>query len=125
MSFKPDNFTVWMEIPVTDLDRAIIYYNAVTNVGLVRDDSGPNPMATFMADGPMEAVRGHLYPGKPAARGTGATIHMASPGKLEDTLARVAGAGGEVVSDPIALPMGRFAYTLDPDGNSIGFFESN
>jgi len=122
MSFKPDHFTVWMEIPVTDLDRAVTYYNAVLDAGLVRDDSGPNPMATFVAGNP-QGVAGHLYPGKPAAKGTGSTIHLACPGKLEDTLARVTKAGGEVVSDPIALPVGRFAYTLDPDGNSIGFFE--
>jgi predicted enzyme related to lactoylglutathione lyase len=31
-------------------------------------------------------------------------------------------AGGKVVSDPIAIPAGRFAYCLDPDGNSFGLF---
>ena len=29
MSFKPNNFTVWAEIPVTDLDRGITFYNTV------------------------------------------------------------------------------------------------
>jgi len=28
------------------------------------------------------------------------------------------------VSPPIAMPFGRFTYTIDPDGNSIGLFEA-
>ena len=32
-------------------------------------------------------------------------------------------AGGEVMDMIIPLPMGRFAYAHDPDGNSIGLFE--
>ena len=30
--------------------------------------------------------------------------------------------GGEVVSPIITIPAGRFAYCLDPDGNSFGLF---
>ena len=67
-------------------------------------------------------VAGHLYPGKPAPDGTGPTIHLACPDTLEEALERVTKAGGRVVSDPISIPAGRFAYCLDPDGNSIGVF---
>ena len=63
-----------------------------------------------------------LIPGKPAPDGTGPTIHLACPDTLEDALERVTKAGGRVVSDPISIPAGRFAYCLDPDGNSIGVF---
>lgn len=119
MSFTPDNFTVWTEIPVTDLDRAMTFYNRVFDTALKKVDCEENPFAMFPT--PNDAsIAGHLYPGKPAAKGT--TIHLASPDKLEDALARVTDAGGEVVSDVIAIPAGRFAYCLDPDGNSIGVF---
>jgi len=123
MTYRPKDFTVWAEIPVTDMARAVAFYNAVTDAGLEIDDSGPNPVAMFK---PLEAngVAGHLYPGKPATDGSGPTIHLAAPGKLEDTLERVRKAGGEVVSDPIPLPVGRFAYIRDLDGNSIGMFEA-
>ena len=67
-------------------------------------------------------IAGHLYPGKPAPAGTGPTVHLASPDKLEDALKRVTAAGGEVVSDVISIPAGHFAYCLDPDGNSISLF---
>lgn len=122
MSFKPENFTVWMEIPVTDLDKAIAFYNKVFKTELNKvSDMGPNEFAMFPT-GPKEGIAGHLYPGKPAEKGTGPTIHLACPDTLEDTMERFANAGGEVVSDPIAIPAGRFTYCLDPDGNSIGLF---
>jgi predicted enzyme related to lactoylglutathione lyase len=121
MSFSPENFAVWVEIPVTDLDRAIAFYGKVFDTDLKKDESGPNPMAIFSTSSPS-GVSGHLYPGKPAADGSGATIHFACPDSLENTLERVKGAGGRVESDPISIPDGRFAYCRDPDGNSIGVF---
>jgi predicted enzyme related to lactoylglutathione lyase len=123
MSFTPHNFTVWMEIPVTDLDRAITFYGKVFETELKKDTSGPNPLARFPTTG-RDSVAGHLYPGKPAPDGTGPTIHLACPDRLEDALARVEEAGGRVLSDVITIPPGRFAYCQDPDGNSIGIFSS-
>ena len=65
---------------------------------------------------------GHLYPGKPAPAGTGPTVHLAVAAPIEDGLKRVADHGGQVVSPVIDIPSGRFAYCLDPDGNSFGLF---
>ena len=121
MSFTPENFTIWTEIPVTDLDRAMTFYNLVFGTELKKVDCEENPFAMFQT--PNDAgVAGHLYPGKPAAKGTGPTVHLASPDRLEAALERVKNAGGEVVSDVIWIPASRFAYCLDPDGNSIGVF---
>ncbi|MBO6892371.1 MAG: VOC family protein [Roseibium sp.] len=122
MTFMPDNFTVWMEIPVSDLDKAVSFYNGVFKTELkVVTDMGPNHIAMFPTKDP-NGIAGHLYPGKPPAKGTGPTIHIACPDGLEDTMERFTKLGGEVVSDPIAIPAGRFAYGIDPDGNSIGMF---
>ena len=121
MSFKPEHFTVWAEIPVTDLDKAMAFYNAVFKTELKKETNGPNPMAMF-ATANGSGIAGHLYPGKPATDGDGPTIHLACPDALEDALKRVTEAGGSVLSDPIEIPAGRFAYILDPDGNSIGVF---
>jgi len=121
MSFSPENFAVWVEIPVTDMDRAIAFYGKVFDTDLKKDETGPNPMAIFSTSS-RSGVAGHLYPGKPAPEGTGSTIHLACPDTLEETLGRVTGSGGRVESDPISIPDGRFAYCRDPDGNSIGVF---
>ncbi len=121
MSFTPEHFTVWAEIPVTDMDKAIAFYGAVFQTELKKEDAGPNVMATFQTK-ENKGVAGHLYPGKPAPEGSGPTVHLVCPDNLEDSLQRVRDAGGQVVSDVISIPVGRFAYCLDPDGNSIGLF---
>lgn len=112
---------VWSEIPVSDMDRAVAFYNEVFGYEMEIDTSGPNPMAVLGSS--MDTAGGHLYPGKPAADG-GNTIHLGLPDSLEAGMERARNAGGEVVSPPIQIPAGRFAYAKDPDGNSIGLFEA-
>ena len=125
MTFKPANFAVWFELPVSDMEKSIRFFNAVFQTELNKvEDMGPNPIAMFPY-GVEDGVAGHLYPGKPPARGTGPTIHLACPDTLEATVGRFASAGGEIVSEPVAIPSGRFVYGLDPDGNSIGMFQAN
>ncbi|MEM1399234.1 MAG: VOC family protein [Pseudomonadota bacterium] len=121
MSEQPKNTCVWFEIPSTDLDRSKSFYETVLDMKLTRDDNGPNPMVAFTS---MEdaGVSGHIYPGEPSAEGAGNTIHLGVSGKLEEAMARVPTAGGKVVSDIIPIPVGRFVYCADPDGNSIGLF---
>jgi len=120
-TYVPDNAAVWFEIPVSDYDRARVFYGAVLQNTLNNERSGPNQMAMFAAKN-QPAVAGHLYPGKPAARGTGNTIHLSVAAPLEEALERVKENGGEVVSPIVTIPSGRFAYCLDPDGNSFGLF---
>ncbi len=121
MSDQASPTVVWTEIPVTDLDRAIAFYQAVFGLQVLRDDTGPNPVANF--SDARNIVSGHLYPGKPASEGQGPTIHLVLSDKLEDGIARCTAQGGTVISPAITIPPGRFAYAIDPDGNSIGLFE--
>ena len=120
----PDHPAVWVEIPVTDMDRSRKFYEAVTTMELKEDNTGPNPMAVFQSKDPAAGVSGHLYPGKPAADG-GNTIHLSVPKPLESVLERVKQNGGTVESDIMTIPPGQFAYCKDPDGNSVGFFVYN
>jgi predicted enzyme related to lactoylglutathione lyase len=118
--FVPDNAAVWFEIPVSDYDRARGFYGAVLRNVLKDERGGPNPTAVFVAKD-QSAVAGHVYPGTPAAFGTGITIHLAVD-DLEEGLERVKRNGGSVISPIISIPAGRFAYCVDPDGNSFGLF---
>ena len=117
------NTCVWFEIPVGDLERACAFYGAVLKRDLAVSEGGPNPLVALTDMGDAR-VSGHLYPGEAAAPGTGPTIHLASPDGLDAAAERVRRSGGTVVSDPIAIPAGRFFYATDPDGNSIGLFET-
>ena len=118
--FIPQNAVVWAEIPVTDMERAKAFYGAVLGNTPADQNGGPNPMAFFVA-ADDQAIAGHIYPGKPAAPGTGPTVHLAVD-KVEDAMERVSANGGKVVSAIIPIPAGRFAYCTDHDGNSFGVF---
>ncbi len=117
----PKNAAVWFEIPVTDMARAKAFYATVTGHELEDQEGAPNPMANFPIADMREGVAGHIYPGRPAAPGTGPTIHLAVS-DLEAAMERVSSNGGQVVSPVISIPAGRFCYCLDPDGNSFGLF---
>ncbi|MFY0679101.1 MAG: VOC family protein [Thalassovita sp.] len=119
----PKPIVVWSEIPVTDMTKAMAFYSSVFGFKLTLDSAGPNPIAVF--NGAMDMIGGHLYPGKPAEDGRGTTLHLAVPDTLEEAAERCSAAGGEIISDPVPLPIGRFMYIKDPDGNSIGLFQSN
>lgn len=120
----PAHAVCWTEIPSADIDRAAKFYDAILQTEMFKEETGPNPVWMFPTDPPMAGIAGHIYPGKPAGDGSGPTIHFTSPDKLETALERVKAAGGKVLSDPIQIPPGRFAYCLDLDGNSISIFEA-
>jgi uncharacterized protein len=128
MDKLPHHSVVWFEIPVTNLAKSKTFYETVTGYPLKDEVMGPNKTVVFGYSGTddmfaSDAVSGHLYEGKPAGKGAGNTIHLAVA-HLDEALKRVGPAGGKVVSEIIALPTGRFAYCLDPDGNSIGLFSA-
>lgn len=118
---------VWTEIPVSNLQASADFYAAVFGWKMEITNMGPNEVATFNAltDADPNSVAGHLYPGKPAAAGTGSTIHIAVAGALEDAAGRCIAAGGQVMGPVIDIPQGRFQYAADIDGNSIALFETN
>lgn len=125
MSFTPAHTTVWIEIPVRDLDAATAFYAKATGLTLERQQMGPNETAMFKAADFMSGVAGHLYEGTPAGDGSGPTVHLAADGTLEEAMDRVRDAGGTVISPAIEIPAGRFFYATDPDGNSFGLFEAS
>lgn len=118
----PANAAIWFEIPVSNLASAKAFYGTVLQRELKDEQMGPNMTAIFPYGG-NGGVSGHLYEGRPAMKGSGGTVHLAVDA-LEPALERVGASGGEVVSPIIAIPAGRFAYCLDPDGNSFGLFSN-
>lgn len=111
----------WTEIPVSDLEKAVSFYNAVFDWQMTIDTtSGPEPTATL--GGSMANGSGHLIAGKPAG-GDGPILHIVVRDRLEDAVIRCRKAGGTLTSDIIPIPQGRFVYATDPDGNSIGLYE--
>jgi len=71
MTFKTAKAKVWAGVPVTDVDRAKVFYKPVGFADFAAMERGPNPVAIFRTTDPAQGFAGHLYPGKPAVRTLG------------------------------------------------------
>jgi predicted enzyme related to lactoylglutathione lyase len=112
----------WFEIPVTDLERAATFYETVLGTAFERMDLG-GPTAVFPAD--EDGVGGALIfdGGEPSL--TGPLVYLDTNGELDEALARVANAGGEVLlAKTSAGGYGFYAYIKDTEGNRVALFES-
>ena len=122
MTDQPTPRLVWLEIPVTDMDRAKAFYQTALDAPVKDDNNGPNPMAMLPYRGD-EGPAGHLYPGKPAQNGEGVTPHLAVEDPLEDVMARVKDGGGAIASPIITVSDMAFFYAIDTEGNSVAFYK--
>jgi uncharacterized protein len=118
---KPDNVAVWFEIPAADFDRAVGFYEKILDTRLLPEKMGPSQLAVFPYEG--GAVSGCVISGdgyKPGA--DGCVVYLSSRTDLNEPLARVKAAGGEVATPKTALPagMGFFAHFVDSEGNRVG-----
>ncbi len=123
MSFTPNHFTVWAEIPVRDLDKGIAFYAAATGGTLDKVEMGGEAVAVFRVAERGAGVSANLFVGEPGASDRGPVIYLAAEGTLEDAMERTKAAGGRVLSDAVTIPPGRYFYAADPDGNRFGIFE--
>ncbi len=91
----------WFEIPATDFERAVAFYERITGEGLQRIEFMGVAQAFFTFD--QEAVGGAIvadtylanHPMAPS-RG-GAVVYLNANGRLDAILERVEAAGGSVV----------------------------
>jgi predicted enzyme related to lactoylglutathione lyase len=111
----------WFEVFVTDLDRAVRFYQTVLDIELRREVEGDRPMALF-ASAVKEGVGGALVrqPGREPTD-NGVIVYLDANGKLDASLARVELAGGRVVMPKTDIgPPGFIALVRDTEGNLVG-----
>lgn len=114
----------WFEIPVSDIERAQAFYEAVLQTTLQRESfAGPGmQMAVFPGQG--DAVKGALMSGHPVLQvgSCGTLVYLHAGALLDAALQRVVAAGGQVAMGKVALPegLGYMAHMLDLDGNRVG-----
>lgn len=114
----------WFEIPVTNMDRAIRFYEAASSRKLRREEfGGPGQeLAVFEVDDDS-AVKGALLSnGQAQPSEKGAIVYLNAAPSIDAWLTRAKAAGGEVVLGKTALPdgMGYFAHVRDSEGNRVG-----
>lgn len=116
---------VWFEIPASNFERAVKFYEAVFQVSLKRENIGGD-MAVF--PGGDEAVNGAVVSQAgyvPAVNG--AVVYLNAGADLSPVLARAVAAGGSVITAKTALPpgMGHYAHFGDSEGNRVGLHSEN
>jgi predicted enzyme related to lactoylglutathione lyase len=111
----------WFEIFVSDIERAVRFYQTVLNIELRRENEDGRPMALF-ASAVEQGVGGALVrqPGRePTSQGV--LVYLDADGKLDACLGRVERAGGAVVQPKTDIgPPGFIALIRDSEGNVVG-----
>ena len=117
------NAVGWFEIPVTNMDRAVKFYEAVFGYKLERHQMGELDMSWFPfaeAPGSPGTLVFHKDFYKPSMDGV--LIYFTSPsGDLSNELTKVESAGGKVLMPKklITDDIGYMALCKDTEGNRI------
>jgi predicted enzyme related to lactoylglutathione lyase len=114
------NVVVWSDLPVTDLDRAMEFYEHVTATPVTRMPGGMDvAVIGAPSESPVVSVDLHVG-GKPSH--DGATIYLNSNGDIAGMVARVVEAGGKVLQEPqnMGEMVGWIAFFEDSEGNRVG-----
>lgn len=110
----------WFEIPSTDFDRAVKFYETIFDSKLKVEQFGELPMGIFTAqdgDGVGCVVHGeHFVPNE-----NGPLLYLDATPSLDAVLARVGKAGGRVLMEKMELPrnLGFIAHFIDTEGNRL------
>lgn len=120
------NVVGWFEIPVSDMDRAVNFYNRVFGFNLEKKPFGDkDQMAMFPIDfeKDLPGAGGCLYKGKDAIPGgSGTLVYFTSPsGDCANELQKIKEIKGEILYEKTKIPEGHgnFILLVDSEGNKI------
>jgi uncharacterized protein len=111
----------WIEIPVTDMKRAIGFYSKILGVELQSVEMGAVTYAIFPSENQYNngaLAKGAHY--KPSADGI--VIYLDGGKDLDNILSKVSAAGGELMMQKmfLAKEAGYIGMFIDSEGNKIG-----
>lgn len=112
------NWVSWFEIPATDFDRAVKFYETIFDIELQAMDMPGIRMGMFSAEGGGGAV----VMGEGCVPSTsGPLVYLNGGDDLSVALGKVEAAGGSVVvpKTDIGGDMGYFAVFIDTEGNKV------
>jgi predicted enzyme related to lactoylglutathione lyase len=113
----------WFEIPVSDMDRAIGFYEEIYKIKMQKLNLGALTMAIFPGWKNGGALCQHeSY--RPSQEGV--VIYLYAESDLNTVLSRVESAGGKVLAEKklIAPGQGYMALFLDSEGNRLALRSS-
>lgn len=117
-----NNTIVWVDIPVTNLDRAISFYKAILGDSVCKISEHGFEFALLPHDN--DNVSGCLceIPNRKPSK-DGALIYLNVEGRLHETIKIVRDLGQEIISEVEQIgPYGNRAVILDTEGNAIALY---
>ncbi len=114
----------WFEIPVSNMDRAIAFYESMSARSLRREPFGPPGTELAVFEMPQDGgVQGALMASpnsKPSDLGT--IIYLNAAPSIDAWLGRVVSSGGSIAMPKFDLPDGNgsIAHIIDTEGNRVG-----
>jgi hypothetical protein len=110
----------WFEIPVTDMERAIKFYESALGIKLSRNEMGPLKMAWFpRTDGAMGAT-GSLVKADGYIPSHAGTLVYITVADMNGTLAKIKASGGKTLLPRMAIgEYGFIAHFEDSEGNRV------
>ncbi len=115
---------VHFELNAEDAGRAVEFYRAVFGWEINKWEGGPDYYLVTTGPESEVGINGAIVPAPGQGPKTVNTIEVTS---LEESLAKIKEAGGQVLSSEVQeIPgVGRFSYCVDTEGNQFGVMESS
>lgn len=122
------NVLNWFEIPVTDINRAMIFYENILGIDMGQPIEMMGMQFAFFpaAAGVLSGALAQSDMHKPSH--DGATIYLnANPAGMDKILVKITDAGGQVAMPKthISADIGYMAFFIDSEGNRIGLHSDN
>lgn len=116
------NAIAWVEIPVTDFERAKAFYSKIFDYQMPDMEMGPYKMGFLLYDQEKGGIGGAIVQGEgcvPTSHGS--KVYLNGGNDLQVVLDRVAAAGGQIVTPKteITPEFGYYATFADTEGNHI------
>jgi len=113
-------FISWVEIPATDFDRAVNFYNMAFGLDLEKNDYGTEKMACFPGGEGAISLAPDFKPSE-----NGVLVSLNTGAKLEQALQAIEKSGGQIVQPKTKIEAegrGYFATFIDSEGNKVGLY---
>ena len=116
----------WVDMVSTDLDAATAFYTGL--FGWETEDMpmpGGGGVYRFFRIGGRDAAAAGTMPPEMLAQGIPSHWNVWVAADADETVAKAAAAGGQVLMEPMTLgPSGRLAMIADPGGAAVGVWEA-
>jgi uncharacterized protein len=113
----------WFEIPVSDFDRAKLFYETIFDYEMPVNQMGPAKMGFFLYDFQNGGRGGAIvhHPGMYTPASNGTLVYLNCDPDLQVVLDKVESAGGKTLKpkQEVAPGLGHWALIEDSEGNRV------